>query len=148
MELHMIFTHMLKKGLISIEEMVVIAVIGQEIQKQLACRIGNGIPLNPLFDENGDMTVTLDSRSLLRKNKRLANRMATDIIQPLMDKRLPLVTDGPAKDVLVKEMRRRHPSELLELVINNAFLPLLGGMRYGALLVEKGYCKPTGEKNG
>ena len=148
MELHMIFTHMLKKGLISIEEMVVIAVIGQEIQKQLACRIGNGIPLNPLFDENGDMTVTLDSRSLLRKNKRLANRMATDIIQPLMDKRLPLVTDGPAKNVLVKEMRRRHPSELLELVINNAFLPLLGGMRYGALLVEKGYCKPNGEEKG
>ena len=148
MELHMIFTHMLKKGLISIEEMVVIAVIGQEIQKQLACRIGNGIPLNPLFDENGDMTVTLDSRSLLRKNKRLANRMATDIIQPLMDKRLPLVTDGPAKDVLIKEMSMRHPSELLELVINNAFLPLLGGMRYGALLVEKGYCKATGEKNG
>jgi hypothetical protein len=94
------------------------------------------------------MTVTLDSQSLVRKNKRLANRMATDIIRPLMDKSLPLVTDGPAKDVLVKEMSMRHPSELLELVINNAFLPLLGGMRYGALLVEKGYCKPTGEKNG
>lgn len=148
MELHMIFTHMLKKGLISIEEMVVIAVIGEEIQGQLACRISNGIPLNPLFDENGDMTVTLDGHSLLRKNKRLSNRVATDIIQPLMTKRLPLMTNGPAKDVLVKEMRRRHPSGLLELVINNAFLPLLGGMKYGAMLVAKGYCNLNAEENG
>ena len=148
MELHWFFTYMLKKNQITIAEMITIIFMSEEMQNLLEARIRNGMDVDSLFNESKDMVVTLDMKSLKRKVKQFEKRDAKDVIQPLMDKKLPVEMNGCAKDAIIKEMKHNGPSEKMELVISNAFLPLLVGETYRTVLARKGYCKVANEDRG
>lgn len=148
MELHWIFTYMLKKKLITIAEMITIIFMSDEIQNLVEARIRNGMDVDSLFNGNKDIVVTLDMKSLKRKVKRFEKWDAKDIIQPLMDKKLPVEMNGCTQDAIIKEMKHNGPSEKMELFISNAFFPLLVGETYGTELVRKGYCKLATEDGG
>ena len=148
MELHWIFTYMLKKNQITIAEMITIIFLSEEMQNLLEARIRNGMDVDSLFNESKDMIVTLDMKSLKRKVKQFEKRDAKDVIQPLMDKKLPVEMNGCAKDAIIKEMKHNGPSEKMELVFSNAFLPLLVGETYSTILARKGYCKVPTEEGG
>ena len=104
MELHWIFTYMLKKNQITIAEMITIIFMSEEMQNLLEARIRNGMDVDSLFNESKDMVVTLDMKSLKRKVKQFEKRDAKDVIQPLMDKKLPVEMNGCAKDAIIKEV--------------------------------------------
>ncbi len=148
MELHWIFTYILKKKMITIAEMITIIFMSDEIQNLVEARIRNGMDVDSLFNGNKDMVVTLDMKSLKRKVKRFEKWDAKDIIQSLMDKKLPVEMNGCAKDAIIKEMKHNSPSEKMELVISSAFLPLLVGETYGTVLAKMGYCKVATEDGG
>ncbi len=148
MEIHWIFTYMLNKKLITIAEIITIIFMSDEIENLLEARIRNGMDVDSLFNENKDMVITLDMKSLKRKVKQFEEWDAKDIIQPLMDKKLPVEMNGCAKDAIIKEMKQNSPSEKMELVISNAFLPLLVGETYRTVLAKMGYCKVATEDGG
>ena len=146
MEMHEIFTHMLKKKMISLDEMITIVVIGEEIQNRLVSCFGNGAKVDSLFNADKNMVITLDVRSMSRKSKRLEKKNAKDIILPLMTRELPLDKKRHANEVIIKEMKCSN--ERLELVISNAFLPLLAGKKLMTKLAAMGYCKVPTDDGG
>lgn len=148
MELHWVFIYMLKKKLVTIDELATIVFISEEIQNLLESRIRNGMDLDSLFNENKDMVIALDGKLIKRKIKRFEKRNAKDIIQPLMDKKLPVEMNDCTKDAIIKEMKHSSPSEKMELVISNAFLPLLAGETCGTALAKMGYCRMATEDGG
>ena len=148
MEPHWIFTYMQKKKLTTIAEIITIIFMSEEIQNLLETRIRNGMDVGSLFNENKDMVVTLDMESPKRKVKQFDKSDVKDIIQPLMDKKLLVEMNGCVRDAIVKEMKYNSSSEKKELVVSNAFLPLLAGETCGTVLAKMGYCKVDTEDGG